>query len=322
MRLGVKYLFVMVCLFAAACSRTDQPGATNDAGEKAVEIPSVALIMKSLANEYFVTMAAGAREHQAAHEDQYHLIVNGIKNEIDLAQQVSLVDQMIATGVDAIVIAPADSKALVPALARATAAGIVVINIDNRLDAEILREYDLTAPFVGPDNFLGAETVARYLAGQLTAGQQVAILEGVPTAHNSQRRTAGFLQAMADSGLQVVARQSAQWDQTQAVTVTSGILVQNPDLAAILCANDNMALGAVAAVAQAGKSGQIRIIGIDNISAVHKLIRDGVVLATLDQHADLLAVEGIKYALNALTSDAMLPDKYTALDLVTADTIE
>jgi ribose transport system substrate-binding protein len=100
------------------------------------------------------------------------------------------------------------------------------------------------------------------------------------------------------------------------------MLVQNPDLAAILCANDNMALGAVAAVTQAGKAGQIKIIGIDNISAVHKLIEEKIVLATLDQHADLLAVEGIKYALDALTSDAVLADKYTALDLITADTIE
>lgn len=312
----------MIYLLVTACGNSSDPGAASSSDASIEQTPTVALIMKSLANEYFVTMAEGARKHQAANQDQYRLIVNGIKNEIDLAQQVALVDQMIATGVDAIVIAPADSKALVPALARAAAAGIVVINIDNRLDAEILGEYDLTAPFVGPDNFLGAKTVAQYLAEHLTAGQEVAILEGVPTAHNSQRRTAGFLQAMADGGLQVVAQQSAQWDQTQAVTVTSGILVQNPDLAAILCANDNMALGAVAAVTQAGKSGQIKIIGIDNISAVHQLIQDEVVLATLDQHADLLAVEGIKYALEALTSDDALADKYTTLDLVTADTIE
>ncbi len=322
MRLRPRYLFLMVCLFIVGCGGSDRPGAANDSVDQTIEIPTVALIMKSLANEYFVTMATGAREHQDEHQSEYRLIVNGIKNEIDLAQQVALVDQMIASGVDAIVIAPADSKALVPALARAAAAGIVVINIDNRLDAEILKEYDFTAPFVGPDNFLGAETVARYLAERLTAGQQVAILEGVPTAHNSQRRTAGFLKAMMEGGLDVVAQQSAQWDQTMAVTVTSGILVQHPDLAAILCANDNMALGAVAAVTQGGKRGEIKIIGIDNISAAHNLIEEGVMLATLDQHADLLAVEGIKYALEALRADVVLVDKFTALDLVTAETIE
>jgi len=316
-----KFLSVVLCLLVVACG--DSVESNRDvasSGDKS-ERPTVALIMKSLANEYFVTMAAGAREHQASHEDRYRLIVNGIKNEIDLAQQVALVDQMISAGADAIVIAPADSKALIPALARASAAGIVIINIDNRLDEDILKEYDLTVPFVGPDNFVGAEMVGQYLGAQLTAGQKVAILEGVPTAHNSQRRTAGFLKAMVDRGLDVVAQQSAQWDQTQAVTVTSGILVQHPDLAAILCANDNMALGAAAAVTQAGKSGQIKIIGIDNISAVRDLIKRKVILATLDQYAGLLAVNGIEYALDALKSGAVLADKITAVDLITADTI-
>ena len=121
--------------------------------------PTVALIMKSLANEFFVTMADGARAHQAENSARYELIVNGIRNETDLAQQVSLIDQMIASQVDAIVVAPADSKALVPALARAAASGIVIVNIDNRLDEAILNEYGLRVPFVGPDNFEGAKIV-------------------------------------------------------------------------------------------------------------------------------------------------------------------
>ena len=305
----------MPLLLLAACGEPDR-----GAGDEASSRPTVALIMKSLANEFFVTMADGAREHQAAHAGQYELIVNGIKNEIDLAQQVALIDQMIASRVDAIVVAPADSKAVVPALARADAAGIVIVNIDNRLDGAVLEEYGLSIPFVGPDNFAGAETVGRYLAAQLDAGDAVAILEGVPTAFNSQRRTAGFVKAMQDGGMEIVASQSAQWDQTAAVTVASGILVQHPDLKAMLCANDNMALGAVAALRQAGKVDQVRVIGFDNISAVRNLIREGSVLATVDQHADLLAVYGIEHALEALGSGKSLDDRDTPVDLITADT--
>jgi ribose transport system substrate-binding protein len=284
--------------------------------------PTIALIMKSLANEFFVTMADGAREHQAAHAGDYALIVNGIKNEIDLAQQVALIDQMIASRVDAIVVAPADSKAVVPALARASAAGIVIVNIDNRLDSSVLAEYDLAIPFVGPDNFVGAEMVGRYLAQRLSAGDPVAILEGVPTAFNSQQRTAGFVKAMQDGGMEIVASQSAQWDQTAAVTVASGILVQHPDLKAMLCANDNMALGAVAAIRQAGKLDQVQVIGFDNISAVRNLVSEGTVLATADQHADLLAVYGIEYALEALRSGQSLDDRDTPVDLITVDTLD
>lgn len=319
MRTQLQNLAILACLFALnACGQStdSMPDSPNP------DRPTVALIMKSLANEFFVTMADGARQHQATRSDEYSLVVNGIKNEIDLAQQVALIDQMIASQVDAIVVAPADSKAVVPALARAAAAGIVIVNIDNRLDKEILAEYGLSVPFVGPDNFAGAETVGRYLAERMEAGEEVAILEGVPTAFNSQQRTAGFVKAMTDGGLNIVAQQSAQWDQTAAVTVAAGILVQHPDLSAMLCANDNMALGAVAAIAQAGRSGQVTVIGFDNISAVQTLIRDGTILATVDQHADLLAVYGIEYALEAIRSDAELADRDTPVDLVTADTLD
>ena len=89
----------------------------------------------------------------------------------------------------------------------------------------------------------------------------------------------------------------------------------------MLCANDNMALGAVAAIRQAGKSGEVAVVGFDNISAVQALVRDGTILATADQHADLLAVYGIEHALEALQSGVALADRATPVDLVTVDTL-
>ena len=323
MRQVLKSLATLLYLSVAiSCSDSGQTTQGSGRGETGPERPTIALIMKSLANEFFVTMADGARAHQELNDERYHLIINGIKNEVDLAQQVALIDQMIASNVDAIVISPADSKAVVPALARAHAAGIIIINIDNRLEKDVLGEYGLTIPFVGPDNFQGAEMVGTHLASKMAPGDQVAILEGVPTAFNSQQRTAGFRKAMIDAGMNIVAQQSAQWDQTMAVTVTAAILVQHPDLAALLCSNDNMALGAAAAVSQAGKEDQVKIVGFDNITALHDLIRGGNVLATIDQHADLLAVYGIEFTLDALHSDLPLEDKTTPVDLITVTSIE
>ena len=316
----MRLFFAALCALAlSACGPSDDAGNGNAGAD---DRPTVALIMKSLANEFFVTMADGARQHHSESGGAYDLIVNGIKNEVDLAQQVALIDQMIASGVDAIVVAPADSKAVVPALARAAAAGIVVVNIDNQLDSDILAEYDLQVPYVGPDNFAGAEEVGKYLAATMQEGQAVAILEGVPTTNNSQRRTAGFLKAMNDAGINVVAQQSAQWDQTLAVTVTSGILVQHPELHAILAANDNMALGAIAAITQSGRGDSIKVVGFDNISAVQDLIKEGRILATADQHADLLAVYGVEFALDALNGGATPANKATPVDLITIDSFE
>ncbi len=262
-------------------------------------------------------MAEGAKQHHAAQRVPYRLLVNGIKNESDLAQQVALIDQMIAAGAAAIVIAPADSKALVPALARAHQAGIIIVNIDNRLDAEVLAQYALNVPFVGPDNRAGARLVGNYLAGYLAENDQVAILEGVPTAYNSQQRRAGFEEAAHAHGLEIVTVQSAFWEQTRAAEITAGILVRFPQLKAILCANDSMALGAVSALRQAGKVTDIQVVGFDNISAVQALLKTGAVLATADQHADQLAVYGIEYALDMLAQGGEPDDLATAVDLIT-----
>ncbi|GAG49166.1 unnamed protein product, partial [marine sediment metagenome] len=147
--------------------------------------PQVALVMKSLANEFFLTMEQGARDHQKAHADQYELIAEGIKDELDVSRQIRLVEQIIAQRVDAIVIAPADSKALVAVCKKAMDSGIVVVNIDNKLDEAVLADKGVHIPFVGPDNRKGARAVGDYLAGRLQPGDPVAIVEGVPSAYNA-----------------------------------------------------------------------------------------------------------------------------------------
>jgi ribose transport system substrate-binding protein len=278
--------------------------------------PKIALVMKSLANEFFSNMAEGAKKHQAAHSDEYELLVGGIKNETDLTEQVNLVEQMTAQGARAIVIAPADSKALIPALKRAQQAGVLVINIDNKLDTEVLKQAGLTVPFVGPDNREGARRVGEVLAKKLTAGAGVAIIEGITTAFNSQQRRAGFEDAMKAADMNIVTVQSGQWEMEKASNVASGILSAHPNVKALLCANDNMALGAAAAVQSAGKTGQVLIVGFDNISALQPLLADGRVTATADQHADQLAVFGIEAALKVLKGGASPEDQTTTVDIV------
>ncbi len=282
----------------------------------------IALVMKSLANEFFSTMAEGATQHAEKHADQYQLIVNGIPDETDLSAQVSLVEQMIAQDVDAIVIAPADSQALVSVLKRAHEAGIVLVNIDNKLDATAMQEAKLVVPFVGPDNRIGAKKVAEFLASKLTAGDQVAILEGVQTSFNGQQRKLGFEDAMLAAGMKIVDSQSARWEMSIADQTTAGMLTAHPELKAVLACNDSMALGALSATKAAEKKDLV-IVGFDNISAVQQAIRGGQILATVDQHGDQLAVFGIELAFQliyAATPD--LQDKETPVDLVTAETLK
>ena len=300
--------FVAIVLLSG-CQKSDSSATSGK--------PKIALVMKSLANEFFSTMAEGANKHQAAHPDAYELIVNGIKNETDLAEQVSLVEQMIARQVNAIVIAPADSKALVTVLKRAKDAGVLVVNIDNKLDAEVLKQAGFSVLFVGPDNRAGARKVGEELARHLQPGDKVAIIEGIPTAFNGQQRRLGFEDAMKAAGMNVVTIQSGNWEMEKANSVATAILSEHPDVKAILCGNDNMALGAVSAIQAVGKTGKVLVVGFDNIGAIRPMLADGRVIATADQHAEQLAVFGIEAALKILRGEAAPADQTTAVDLIT-----
>ena len=313
-----RILVSFACVWLTLVGCGGRSGGPN-VSEKKSDRPRVALVMKSLANEFFSTMAEGARNHQSENAGRYELISGGIKDERDLSRQVALVEEMVAAGVDAIVIAPADSKALVPVLRRAVRQGVVVVNIDNRLDSEVLAAEAVTIPFVGPDNRAGARKVGDFVASQLRSGDEVVILEGIRTSFNGQQRTAGFRDAIDAAGLTLVDSQSAQWEMSQANAIASSLLSEHPELRAIFACNDSMALGAVAAVKAAGRSGEVLVAGFDNISAVRQAILDGQVVATADQHGDSLAVYGIELALQLLASPVETPeDRQTPVDLITA----
>ena len=193
-RSAALYCIALLCLYASNCHAT--------------EPLNIALIMKSMGNEFFQGMAAGAKAHQQQHPEQYRLNVNGIADESDRSGQIELIKTAIAEHVDAIVIAPVDSETLLPYLQTAIKAGILVINIDNKLDDRLLVAAELNIPFLGPSNKAGATMAGEFLAKQLQQGDQVAIIEGISSATNAKSRTQGFTEAMEQAGIKVVAVRS------------------------------------------------------------------------------------------------------------------
>jgi ribose transport system substrate-binding protein len=127
---------------------------------------------------------------------------------------------------------------------------------------------------------------------------------------------------MNAAGMKIVSSQSAGWEMAKANQVVSALLTEYPNLRAVLCANDSMALGAVAALKAANKTDSVFVVGFDNISAVHDLMKEGKVLATADQHADQLAVFGIEYALEMLAKKGTPADRETPVDLITAENLK
>ncbi|BCT32510.1 sugar ABC transporter substrate-binding protein [Pseudomonas protegens] len=299
MKLPFAGRLLAVAVLAAASAALPLSSAHADTAQK----PKVALVMKSLANEFFLTMEDGAKAYQKEHSADFELVSNGIKDETDTANQIRIVEQMIVSKVNALVIAPADSKAMVPVIKKAVDAGITVINIDNQLDPGVLKSKNISVPFVGPDNRKGARLVGEYLAKQLKAGDEVGIIEGVSTTTNAQQRTAGFKDAMDAAQIKVVSLQSGDWEINAGNRVASAMLSEYPNLKALLAGNDSMAVGAVSAVRAAGKAGKVQVVGYDNINAIKPMLKDGRVLATADQFAAKQAVFGIETALKILKGE-------------------
>ncbi|MFN8518597.1 MAG: sugar ABC transporter substrate-binding protein [Chloroflexota bacterium] len=280
--------------------------------------PKVGLVMKSLANEFFQQMDAGAKEYAATQTDVFDFQTVGMKDERDFDAQVQAVENYITQQFDVIVIAPADSKAMVTPIKKALDAGIKVINIDVALDAQAMADAGIDLAFFGPDNAAGAKLAGDALAAKLGQGGKVVILEGNPEADNANQRKAGFDASVAEGGLTLLDSRTAHWETEEANQVMTNFLTQYPDIQGVMAANDSMALGVVQALQAAGKAGQIQVVGFDNIPAVQPLIKDGSMLATVEQYGAQMAKFGIQFGLRELAGEQFCGWVQTPVSLVTA----
>lgn len=260
--------------------------------------------MKSLQADFFKVMQQGAEDY-VARTGCCDLTCVGTDTQTEIDRQIELVDELASAGMDAIVVVPIDSKALVAPVARAISKGIKVVNIDIKLDDELLREAGVEVDFVGPDNLSAAYTVGKVLADALAEGDEVILIEGLPVADNAKQRKAGFEKAIAERSLNCVASEPANWETATAAEVFGRLYAAHPGVKAVFCCNDAMALGVIDVLKRDGRRpGEVKIVGFDNDAVMEPLLAEGWMLATIDAFASQMGVEGIKHALHLLESGA------------------
>ena len=186
--------------------------------------------MKTLTNPFFIEMERGAR--RAEKELGVRLLVKTGAKETSIDQQIAIVEDMIRQHVDAIVIAPGSSPDIIPVLKKAQSAGIRIINIDNRIDPGLSAKMGLVdVPFISVDNSAGAYLAARVIIQKIHPPATAAILEGIRSASNAAERKQGVLKALAENpDIRIAAMETANWKIDEAVTVTSRIFAQHPDV--------------------------------------------------------------------------------------------
>jgi ribose transport system substrate-binding protein len=293
------------------------PDLTGELGRK----PKVGLVMKSLANEFFQQMDAGAKAFAAENAELFDFETVGMQDERDFAAQVAAIENYITKQFDVIVIAPADSRAMVEPLAQAIDAGITVVNIDVALDETAKEEAGVDLAFFGPDNRAGAKLAGDELGKLLGEGGKVVILEGNPEADNAVQRQLGFVDSVEEYGLDLLESRTANWETELANGVMTDYLTKYPDVQGVMAANDSMALGVVAALEAADKVGDIAVVGFDNIPGVRPLVADGSMLATIEQFGANMAVFGIEFGLRELAGESFCGWQKTPIELVTAENV-
>jgi len=298
----------------AGCGRRGAEGAPG-VGRGGAR-PTVALVLKTLNHPYFIDMQRGAEA--AARAAGVDLVVQAAEREIDVERQMEIIENLIQRHVDALVIAPSGSREIVPVIVKANRAGIPVIIVDTRVDAPTLRAAGgRIVTFIGSDNYEGGRVAGRFLAERMPGGARIAVLEGIPGHETGDARLRGFRDAIAGrADLVIVASQPANWERDQGYNVCQNILQAHPDVNALFAANDLMALGALEAIAAAGRGGRITVVGFDALDEARQAVKQGTMAGTVAQDPAQMGRAGIEAAARILRGGSVPPEIGVPIQLV------
>lgn len=321
---------VFLSLWLAGCGDSGGP-AVSTVAKPAAPAPSapmqtdakkkVALVMKTLTNPFFIEMEKGARRaEQALGVD---LQVKTAAQETSIEQQIQIVDDLVAAKVGAIVIAPGDSQRLVPVLKKALDAGIRVVNIDNRLDPDAVRQAGLAPiPFISVDNEKGAYSAVKFIADTVKQPAEAAILEGIRSADNARQRMEGARRAFAGNpAIKLVASESANWKIDEGREVAKQIFTRHPNIKLVFAANDMMGLGVIQYLQEANKTG-VKVAAYDALDQAIVEIKTGRLVCTVDQQAAEQGFQGVALALRLMNGESVPEQLLIDTRLVTAETLK
>ncbi|QST00911.1 ribose ABC transporter substrate-binding protein RbsB [Pontibacillus sp. ALD_SL1] len=307
-KLRLLLMMSLVLIFLSACSLQPPEWAKPSSGSGEGDV-KVGLSVSTLNNPFFVSMKEGVE--QEAEAQGMEVVVVDAQN--DAAKQVNDVEDLIQQGVDVLLINPTDSAAISTAVQSANSLGIPVVTLDRSA------EKGEVATLVSSDNEKGGEIAGEYIVEQVGEGAKVAELEGVPGASATRERGAGF-HNIADEKLDVVAKQTANFDRTEGLTTMENMIQGNPDIEAVFAHNDEMALGAYQAIQSSGRD--ILVVGFDGNDDAMSSIRDGNLSATVAQQPieiGKLAVQAGDDVLQGKEVEDTIP---VPLKLVTEENVE
>lgn len=312
-------LLLVVVLLLAACTppaekpateaggATEAPGATEAAGEP--EKPEgdavIGLIVSTLNNPFFVDLRDGAQ----AKADELGVKLVVLDSQDDSGREASNMEDLISQKVQLILINPTDSDAVAGAVQAANAANIPVITLDRSANG------GETVSHIASDNVAGGKIAGEFILEKLGNKGKLVELEGIPGASAARERGQGFNEAIEGKEVEVVAKQTANFDRAEGLSVMENILQAQPEIDAVFAHNDEMALGALEAIKSSGRD--ILVVGFDATDDAVAAVQAGDMGATVQQLPKEIGAQGVEAGMKVIQGETVEESIPVALELVT-----
>ena len=303
-----RILLLISIIFIGSCTNQEKNGTNKDSKR-------IAVIISTLNNPWFVVLGETAAEK--ARDLGYEATVFDSQN--NTAKEAEHFENVIAAGYHAILFNPTDADGSVSNVKRAKDAGIPTFCMDREINS-----LDAATTQIMSDNFSGCVDLGQYFVRQLNKKGTYVELLGLVGDNNTWNRSKGF-HSVVDNfpEIKMVAQQSADFDRNKAMEVLESILQSNPDIDAVFCGNDAMAMGAYQALVGAGKSESVKVFGFDGAKDVVDAIRDGKIVATAMQSPKVMAQKAAEFADQYINGKRDFEKKIPiAVELVNFDNIE
>jgi ribose transport system substrate-binding protein len=314
-RVGVTLVFLTLILQLVACGgvqvNATAPSSTSSSAGKSGPL-KIAVVPKAIGFSYWESVHQGA-ECAASKLSNVTVQWNGVTAETDVTGQVNLLTNYITQGVNGLVYAATDAKALAQVTSQAMNTGVKVVNIDSGTTPQ-----PANVPLFATDNVASAGKVADLLSQALNGKGKVAFLPFLAGSATNDERAQGFLNGLKNHpGLDLVATQYTQSDTNKALQETEDILSAHPDLNGIFAANEPGVIGAAEAVKRAGKAGKVVIIGWDAAPDELTAVKQGEISALVVQNPFKMGYDGVNAVVKEVRDGAQVQNEDTGVSFVT-----
>ena len=291
------WLGVLLAMFlpVAACggSGPEMSGVGGDTGQF-----RIAVVPKGTSHDFWKAIHVGALRAEQEFGN-VEVIFRGPEREDNRDQQISLVQNLISSGVDAIVLAPVDQHALVPSVRLATQSGIPVIVFDSGLAAEAGTDY---VSYVATPNVEGGRIAGRRMGELLEGRGRVLLLRHAEGSESTMRREEGFVDALSDfTGIELIdPKRYAGVTTATAQIASESLLTIYDDVDGIFCANESGSFGLLLALRSRGLAGDIRLVGFDSNERLVTALEQGELDGLVVQNPVEMGYLGVKTAVDHL----------------------